>query len=1123
VYRGVLLYGDSGSGKSSVVNAGLIPEAIRLGFAPERLRVQPRAGEELVIERIDTADGEEQLLPSVLALDEESLPRTVLAMDLFEERVRAACERSRPLLIFDQFEEIVTLFDEAGARDAQRRLVELIVRLLRGPLPVKVAFSFRDDYLGKVKELLSACPELIDQALRIAAPTTDKLPTIIRGPFERYPNHFERPLSQALADRLVTALAERFGTGDISLSEVQTVCLRLWNSDNPEELLTEKGPQGLLEDYLGEALDHMPAQLRPTAIALLGQMVTSAGTRNVISAADLFQRVEEQEGDITPGLFDQALDGLSKSRLVRREHRRDLDLYEITSEFLVPWISRRREEFRRWQDRRRDRRRLLVVGSIATALLLVAAVVTGLYFNAQNAKAFAITQRDQAIYTQIMAEAQQYDASNTPLAAQLDFADYHRQPTPGLYSHLLSTENTPLSSPVSGGSGPVYTVAFSPVGQLMATGDYDGTLRLWDTTNPAHPRILSASQLTGEIEAAAFSRDGDILAIGDSDNMVQLWNVADPAHPHQVGQSLTGGTNVVDAVAFSPDGQVLASGDDDGTIQLWNVADPDNPKALGQPVDASSEGVDSVAFSPNGHILASGDFDDYVRLWNVAGPSSPKPVGKPLTGGTESVDSVAFSSEGILASGDWDDTIRLWNVANPADPQSLGPPLTGNTDAVNSVAFSPNGQLLASGSYDATVRLWDVVDPAQPQPLGEPATGGNGTVFSVAFSPDGSTLASGGEAGAVRLWLLPATQLIGSTGAVSSVAFNLHGGTLASGGVDGMIQVWDVADPAHPVQLGHPLAGGIGDINTVAFSPDGRTLAAGGSHGTIRLWDMAHPAHPQPLIPPLPGPSGMATVSAVVFSPNGQTLAGCGYDKFFNGIVQLWNVHVPARPVALGQPLTASMNSEAMLSLAFSRDGSMLAGGTGFKGVDLWNVANPAYPQQWGQTFYSGTDNINSMAFSKDGGILILATGNNDGSVQLWNVTHPASPKKLGPPLAGTTPVNSVVFSRDGRTLAIGSDNGTVGLWNVSNPASPKEIGQPFVAAVSYINSVAFSPDSHMLANGALVGTLASGSKDGTIRLWNLNVNYAITRICATTANDLTPQLWRINVPQLPYQPPCAR
>jgi len=171
----------------------------------------------------------------------------------------------------------------------------------------------------------------------------------------------------------VTVLAARFGAGDISLSEVQTVCLRLWQSDNPSALLAEKGPQGLLEDYLGEALDGMPAQQRPAAIALLAQMVTSAGTRNVISAGDLVQRVQEQEGgDITPSLLEQALESLSQSRLVRRERRRDLDLYEIASEFLVPWITRRRDEFRQWQDRRRERRLRLILVSVLAVILLTA-------------------------------------------------------------------------------------------------------------------------------------------------------------------------------------------------------------------------------------------------------------------------------------------------------------------------------------------------------------------------------------------------------------------------------------------------------------------------------------------------------------------------------------------------------------------------------------------------------------------------------------------------------------------------------------------------------------------------------------------------------------------------------
>ncbi len=220
-------------------------------------------------------------------------------------------------------------------------------------------------------------------------PAAEALPTIIRGPFERYPGQFERELSPALADQLVAALGERFGAGEISLSEVQIVCLRLWQSDHPEAALAEKGPQGLLEDYLGEALMGLPAQLRPAAIALLGQMITSAGTRNIVSAEDLVQRVRHEGSAFSPALLEDALARLSESRLVRRERRRDLYLYEITSEFLVPWISQRRAELRRQQERHRERRRLLILGSIAGGLVLVAALVAAL-------AVWALAQRDHA-------------------------------------------------------------------------------------------------------------------------------------------------------------------------------------------------------------------------------------------------------------------------------------------------------------------------------------------------------------------------------------------------------------------------------------------------------------------------------------------------------------------------------------------------------------------------------------------------------------------------------------------------------------------------------------------------------------------------------------------------------
>ncbi len=274
------------------------------------------------MERISTTDDDAgEFLPSRLARDEDGSGREVLSIDEFSTRISEAADRGRLLLIFDQFEELVTLFDDAGdARehptnsptqseaqadvvtksDVQRNVVTLLLRLLQGrlphpddleaddsggaaglpPLPVKILLSFRDDYLGRVRELLAARPELIDQALRVAPPAAEALPTIISGPFERYPGDFAHPSSPVLARRLVDIMSKQFGSGDLGLSEVQTVCLRLWQSDDPDALLTAKGPQGLLEDYLGEAIETMPANLQPAAIQILSEMATtSAGTR----------------------------------------------------------------------------------------------------------------------------------------------------------------------------------------------------------------------------------------------------------------------------------------------------------------------------------------------------------------------------------------------------------------------------------------------------------------------------------------------------------------------------------------------------------------------------------------------------------------------------------------------------------------------------------------------------------------------------------------------------------------------------------------------------------------------------------------------------------------------------
>ncbi|HSZ30685.1 MAG TPA: WD40 repeat domain-containing protein, partial [Pseudonocardiaceae bacterium] len=320
---------------------------------------------------------------------------------------------------------------------------------------------------------------------------------------------------------------------------------------------------------------------------------------------------------------------------------READLSPTAFEFLTASTHQERRATRL-------RRAALVVLSVLALLVSGAAAL------AFQQRATAQSERDTAIFNQITAQADRLRSTDVSLAAQLDLTAYRMQPkNPDLYTALLTTGNTALSTPLTGHTDWVNSVAFSP--------------------------------------------DGHTLASGSSDQTVRLWNVTDPAHPTPLSQPLTGHTNAVRAVAFTPDGRILASGSSDGTVRLWNVSHPAHPTPVGQPLTGHTNPVTSVAFSPDGRTLASGSSDQTVRLWTVSDPAHLTPLGQPLHGHTDSVNAVAFSSDGhTLASGSWDQTVRLWNVSDPTHPTSLGQPLTGHTNPVTSVAFSPDGRTLAS-------------------------------------------------------------------------------------------------------------------------------------------------------------------------------------------------------------------------------------------------------------------------------------------------------------------------------------------------------------------------------------------------------------------------------------------